>query len=1320
MGLLKKKLRVGVLTSLLLAPAAIANAQENEAQPQNVTPQIAQTTYSHTVAAVESKEQLQMMYKNLTDKSSIEDITIAESRVNGLAAPDFTADDIIFIEAKLAYVRAQKTLLTQIKTLGANINKLTYTGSSLVQDVVTVEDEKDKFLTEYEDVQLTFEMAVNDAPPAAVSSMLGLAVQYGFDEATQKNYFKTNGADFDKLATITAAVDAAKSTITLLDELSQTTDVATIKTKVTAITTAYSALTADQKKIVEAYNPKNELETPYKKYKNIQSNLTVADKVNASIIQLTGKQATDFASASTFISAVTAIETAYNKLTADAKLLVVDYSKLEPFKLASDVSKQIIALRVSNNEAYRTAVATAMTAYNDNALTTTKAFVKNGADLELAAANIETAIAIETLIKNIENETDKLAQITKARAEYDKPTAPGGKVINAADVKKIVNNLATLTEWEKQYSASLSVDKLIAALKPGASAFENQTIAAQEAFNRLGTTEKTLVQNATTLELYFKYADLMRKVNALKPTAADYSTQITKLIADVDALDANGSTEKTALDAIQKTLSEKLAGLATVETDVKAVIDKIEALKTSQNLMQDMQDARKAYDALDAASKKRVTNIKVLTDFEKSHKTVLNVIALIEKLDPANKDYIKKAKSANSAYLKLDEAKRTYVKSYNGLSDKVAAIGVIAQIDTLKVTKKTYKDDVEAAEAAFTALSPTAQALVMNSGALQTARGYITTAQAFDARIDALANEPAETFVAMVATLTAEYKKMDKNAKKLVEKAKALTSYEKNNKNVIKVINLIAALNPTSKDYTKKVLAARKAYNALDDVSQKRVTNYGDLAAVEDVASLIGLIATLKPTSKTFLKDLETARTNYDALPAEKQAAIINYEMLVTAETELASAHTVIALIDAALPEEEDYLTKLMNARIAYDNLSSGQKKLVVNIKDLTNREKVVKPIISVMVQIENLEPELNNFVSKVNAARKAYDKLTKDQKKYVNNIATLQNYEPVSTVIELIGKLKSSSKTFNEDATRARVLYDALAAEMKQYVTNYHLLQAAESNVSGASTVVQMINDLPSVDPKQYIKRLEEIRATYNALPKDQQRVVENYKVLQEQEKTVKPVMGIVADIDKLMTAKDMDSQYQKILKAYEKLTATQRRYVYNEQVLLSLDSVIKVYKSIGELRPSDKMYFGMVESVRRDYDSLSSSDKQRVANYSILLAAEQHMSEVKKVVALIAGLSTTSSTYVQDVANVSAAYKALDSKVKGHVLNDDALKKAEKDVAIVLKVVDAIAALDPDDRSFDKKVLAAQKSYSALTMEQQDLVYNFRILQEYLDMQQ
>ncbi|MFJ7736017.1 hypothetical protein ACIQ2D_06685 [Lysinibacillus sp. NPDC097287] len=1148
---MKSKLKVGVLTSLLLAPAAIANAQETEAQSQ-ITPKTEQTSSINAVATTETREKMIAQFGKLSVKSTPDEMVIAEGDVAALDKADFHDDEIEFITAKYNYIVEQRRLLTKLKEIGTSINLLNYSSKTFSNDVAVVESTYSTFLDSvnagdlsYLAVQEKYKIAVNKAlvneARTIAPTIRGTSLQFGYNDAERNNYFKTNGADIAKLLKMvddntatTTAVKNLNALVVLLDN--STADSATIKVAADQVTVAYNALSADQKKIVVAYNPNNDAVTPYKKYTNTLTNLTAADNVN----------------------------------------------------------------------------------------------------------------------------------------------------------------------------------KLIDALKPGANTFESLTINAQAAFDRLDATGKNLVQNKEKLSLYFNYVDLSRKVNALKPTTADYSTQIATLKAAVEALNATG---EVALDNIKENLIKKLSDLSNVEAALATVIANINGLSDSKDLVQDMLTARASYEKLDAATKKRVTNIKVLTDFEKSQKSMLNVIALIEKLDPANKDYIKKAKSANSAYLKLDEAKRTFVKSYNNLSDKVAAIGVIAQIEALSISKKTYKDDVLAAENAYVAV--TAQGLVTNHSALQTARGYITTAKAFDDRIDALANEPVETFVAKVAALTAEYKTMNKNAKRLVEKEKTLSTYEKNNKDVIKVINLIAALNPNSKDYTKKVLAARKAYNALDEVSQKRVTNYASLTAVEDVASLIGLIASLKPTSKTFLKDLQTARANYDALPAAKKEAIINYELLVKAETELTSAHTVIALIDAALPAEEDYLTKLMNARIAYDKLSSGQKKLVSNIKDLTNREREVKPILNVMVQIESLDPEQKNFVSKVNSARKAYDKLTRDQKKYVNNIAILQNYEPVSTVIELIGKLKSSSKTFHADTTRARALYDALTADAKQYVTNYYLLQAAETSILGAANVSQMINELPSVDPKQYIKRIEEIRAAYNALPSDQKKAVENYKTLQDQEKLMKPVKSVVEDIDRLMTSKDIESQYQKILKAYDKLSATQRRYVYNEQIVLSLDSVIKVVKSIAELKPSDKMYLGMIESARRDYNSLSSTDKQKVPNYSILLEAEQNMSDVKKVVALIAGLSTTSSTYVQDVANASAAYKALNSKLRGQVLNEDVLKKAEKDVAVVLKVVDAIAVIDPEDRNFEKKVSSAQKLYSGLTIEQQGLVYNYRVLQEYLDMQ-
>ena len=110
------------------------------------------------------------------------------------------------------------------------------------------------------------------------------------------------------------------------------------------------------------------------------------------------------------------------------------------------------------------------------------------------------------------------------------------------------------------------------------------------------------------------------------------------------------------------------------------------------------------------------------------------------------------------------------------------------------------------AQEAFNKLGESLKAKVVNSQDLTNAQGYINSAKAFDDRIIALANEGPDTFVKKVAELTLEYKAMDKNAQKLVEQAKMLSSYEKDNKAVIKVIQMIDALNPTNKDYTKRFL----------------------------------------------------------------------------------------------------------------------------------------------------------------------------------------------------------------------------------------------------------------------------------------------------------------------------------------------------------------------------------------------------------------------------------------------------------------------------------------------------------------------------------
>lgn len=1327
---LNRKLTAGVITGLLLAPTAIANAhaQDNEGQ-SHISIQSEKVAYANEVAATIAREQLIAQFGKLSENSSDNEMVIADGDITIVQnSADFNADEKAFIQAKYDYVVKQRLLLKKLKEISDKMGTISYTSKTFINDVKNVQSQYETFLgdestaTSYQYVQDQFNQvvlaALNNGAKDIASTVRGTVLQYGYDETARNVYFKGKGMDVDKLSKLKVDVAKVEPVITELNQLvellEKSTDYSAISPGMNSFTTNYNALTAEQKKVVEAYNPNDDKITPFKKYKDALSGLSALDKVTSSIVQLKGKQPADFTSASSFISAVTAVEKAYNSLDAASKqLLKTEYESIAQYLKAANISKIISGLRVSKEDVYRTTVKDIKAEYD--LLTEGKGFVKNIGDLDLALANIAYAEDIEGKIKaiNVVEEANKVAAIKAAREAYNNPS---GTNINASNVKKIVNNLADLTAWEKNLGAALKVDKLIDSLDPTAKTFESKTLSAWTAFNKLSENDKKLVQGATKLILFQTYAEASKTINTLKPTT-DYGTQLTKLKETVEKLDTTLQGYETALTNLKTQLQNKIDALVKEEEAVQAVTTEIDLLN-SNIAIEKILDARAHYNALSTTAKKRVTNIKVLTDLEKSYKSVVNVISQFEKLDPSSKSYISKAKSAYTAYAKLDDKNKIFVQNYKDLKDVIPAIDVMVQISTLSPSKKTYKDDVVKADEAFNKLGESLKAKVVNSEDLTKAQGYINTAKAFDDRIIALANEGPDTFVKKVAELTLEYKAMDKNAQKLVEQAKMLSSYEKDNKAVIKVIQMIDALNPTNKDYTKKVLDARKAYNALDQVSQKRVTNYANLTAVEDVASLIGLIASLKPTSKTFYQDMKTARELYDALPAEKQQAIVNYDALVAAENEQGLAQSVVELIKLTEVQDADYLTKLMNARVAYDKLSSDQKKLVTNIKDLTTREKAVKPILSVMVQINELDPESTSFVSKVNSARKAYDKLSKDQKKYIDNINILLKFEPVSSVMELISKLKSSSNTFLQDTSRARSLYDALPGDMKQYVTNYYLLQAAESSILGAGNVMQMINDLPSVDPKQYVKRIQEIRAAYNVLPKDQQRAVQNYKVLQDQEKLIKPVMSIVEDIDRLLTAKDMNSQYQKILKAYDKLNADQRRYVYNDQLLLSLDNVIKVYNNIAKLNPKDKYYFGMVEAARKEYDSLNTTDKQRISNYSLLLEAEKSLADVKKVVEIIAGLSPSSSTYIEDVANAVAAYKALDSKIKGQVINEDVLKQAEKDVAAVLKVVQAIGNIDPDSSSFEKKVLAAQKDYSNLSIEQQGLVYNYRILEDYLKM--
>ncbi|WP_249712643.1 hypothetical protein, partial [Bacillus cereus] len=104
------------------------------------------------------------------------------------------------------------------------------------------------------------------------------------------------------------------------------------------------------------------------------------------------------------------------------------------------------------------------------------------------------------------------------------------------------------------------------------------TLAAQTPFDKLGESEETLVQGTNKLTLFFKYANVSKKVNALNSSVSDYNAQLATLKTAVAALHASGSEYAASLDNIKEKLNEKLTGLTNEASALTDVMSKIESL----------------------------------------------------------------------------------------------------------------------------------------------------------------------------------------------------------------------------------------------------------------------------------------------------------------------------------------------------------------------------------------------------------------------------------------------------------------------------------------------------------------------------------------------------------------------------------------------------------------------------------------------------------------------------------------------------------------------------------------------------------------------
>ncbi|AWE06357.1 hypothetical protein DCE79_02695 [Lysinibacillus sp. 2017] len=1045
--------------------------------------------------------------------------------------------------------------------------------------------------------------------------------------------------------------------------------------------------------------------------------------------------------------------TAVEKLADYQKLFVDNYKDVENILSAEKVVTLIAGLdaKIAYNTAeYRTKVEdarkdfTALTQENQQPL----------------VYNLTRLVAIEAIIKEVkelegrvEDPTVTVNQIPTIVNDYN--NSKSNYILT--DVK------AELDSWKSAVTTSATVEKQIQAIstepfaKMGTSTpatkkttvetFVKNVTNAHNEYNKIATPgegkidPKKLVQSSERIIALNKVAELAKNVVSFSTYSSSDSQAVENVETNLSTFDLGNeaynvftTVEKQDLQKLKDFLIEYLKERKSEQATIKEIDTLIVSLKTNVKI-EDLATALELYNSLSKEAKPYVSEYTYLQNLDKEYKSALNVINSINNLKPEAKDFTSKTTSAKTAYDNLTSTLKSAVSNYTTLESLLPIANLMQDINKLKATSTTFRTEYEAASSTFKTLTTGVSApaegtttddkvlaakqelLVTYGPKLDAFKLVLDTADTMIASITQLGTKKGQEFMDQLTALSAQYKALDSATKKNVTNAKTLTDLEKDYKSTLKVFNLIEQL-PANKDknFASKVVAAEKAYQNLTQKQKDDVYNYKKLQDVYKAADLIARIEKLKVGSKTFDADLSKLRSEYDALSADEKALVHNASKLTEAEDNRVLAEKVVALINEAVPNAEQYIAKLTAARAAYNALDATQKKLVTNIKDLTTHEKAVKPVLKLDDDILKLDPSnAKTFLSKFKSAEKAYDKLSITERGLLLNVEKFTGeLRTIYKVADAINSVKASSKTFVADVKAARALYDDLSPEYKAQISNLSVLENHELNVLGGQKVDQLIQALGSTEPTQFITKVKEARVAFKALSSANKKAVTLEAELKAQEKYVKPVEKVITEIEGLTNPKNnLSKQFAKVNTSLQKLDDKQRSYITNIEKYSNLSNVTHVYDLIEKLKPNDRYYQGNLAAAKLSYDKLSQDEKLKVTNYYKLQEAQLNVDESQNIISIIATLSSKSSTYFVDIERALAAYKEIPSSLKKQVTNYDKLKQAEKDMKAVKKVITQIETIDPSAKTYASKAKSALKAYQKLTEEQKDLVSNYDRLQ-------
>ncbi|WEA37895.1 hypothetical protein [Lysinibacillus fusiformis] len=647
---------------------------------------------------------------------------------------------------------------------------------------------------------------------------------------------------------------------------------------------------------------------------------------------------------------------------------------------------------------------------------------------------------------------------------------------------------------------------------------------------------------------------------------------------------------------------------------------------------------------------------------------------------------------------------------------------------------KSFEEKIKALESKYQALSEPAKGNVSNYAVLKRALADVDLINKLNEKVDKVGGISDKDLPAYIKEIEAAYDKFDllqrsldvndalyTSIKNLLNEPNDLEEIKEVRRLNLAIVNLLSYSNgisqyvPSDKDSLQGVVntieadIAKLSQNYRGAVQNQTILNEAkaDIKKVEQfIKSFDKLSSNNTPNKQVTVA--KSIRSTYEKL-TYKQLKLVpdKYGQLLTAaesaeESQIATLNNDIDSyigddiypINPSASSWQSHVNNVARMVKEYKSLTKasaaqieGYDSLVTLQKDLKTAEKVIKD----MDAYQKLSGVTGVTESKLNSSYtntlKAYNKLTSLQQSLVYNAQEFLLNTPKVSVDGKVPADKAAAEALKADIAKfadvtkftfnqlekavdtAAQSYKKLSSGARKYVTNNYLLTAAQKDITGVKSFYKKIQTAKEeTDAAKQAKKIESVQKAYAKLPANQQHLAkEQYEALLKNQIIDENAPNIKQLNDELATI------------------------VSNDQYLVSIDKI---------------------NTLSKQYSSLSSSDKKLITNYDILKAA---IADVKKAESF---MKTYEKSFNSNPSTVIKAFEKLTSKQVSLIPSDiqkwisekqQGQQQTNEQALTLIESINSLLVNGEYIAGLEDKVKDIRTKYDALSAQDKKIVKNY-----------